>query len=64
MRFRYHSARYEILVENPRGVTRGVVSAEADGQALTERDGTSTLCRAEIPLVDDGATHEVRVVLG
>jgi len=62
--FRYHSARYEIRVENPRGVMRGVVSAEVDGQALTGPDGTASPHRAGIPLVDDGATHEVRIVLG
>ena len=55
--FRYHSARYEIVVENPLGVSRGVASAELDGRMLTDRGAT-------IPLVDDGATHRVRVVLG
>jgi cyclic beta-1,2-glucan synthetase len=55
--FRYHSARYEIVVENPQGVSRGVASVELDGQALTGGGAT-------IPLVDDGATHHVRVVLG
>ena len=55
--FRYHTARYEIVVENPQGVSRGVASAELDGQALT---GSG----AAIPLADDGATHRVRVVLG
>jgi len=55
--FRYHSARYEIVVENPHGVSRGVASAELDGQALAGAAGT-------IPLADDGATHHVRVVLG
>jgi cyclic beta-1,2-glucan synthetase len=55
--FRYHSATYEIVVENPHGVSRGVGSAELDGQALS--GGAAT-----IPLVDDGATHQVRVVLG
>ena len=30
--FRYHSARYEIVVENPHGVSRGVASVELDGQ--------------------------------
>ena len=64
MTFRYQSARYEIRVENPRGVSRGVVSAEVDRQAPTERDGTPRLRLAEIPLVDDGATHEIRIVLG
>ena len=56
IRFRYHSARYEITVENPLGVARGVSRTEHDGVALP--DGTS------IPLTDDGATHRVRVVLG
>jgi cyclic beta-1,2-glucan synthetase len=55
--FRYHSARYEIVVENPQGVSRGVALSELDGQALTGRG-------AAIPLADDGATHQVRVVLG
>ncbi|MGQ0592092.1 MAG: GH36-type glycosyl hydrolase domain-containing protein, partial [Gammaproteobacteria bacterium] len=62
--FRYHSARYEIRVENPHGVTRGVASAEIDGQPLPRRAASSDLYRAEIPLVDDDATHHVRVVLG
>ncbi len=55
--FRYHSAKYEIVVENPHGVSRGVTSAELDGQTLAS-DGAS------IPLADDGITHKVRVVLG
>jgi cyclic beta-1,2-glucan synthetase len=55
--FRYHSARYQIVVENPHGVSRGVASAELDGQRL-EGEG------AAIPLADDGAAHRVRVVLG
>jgi cyclic beta-1,2-glucan synthetase len=55
--FRYHSAKYEIVVENPQGVSRGVASVELDGQTLA--GGAAT-----IPLVDDGGTHHVRVVLG
>jgi cyclic beta-1,2-glucan synthetase len=55
--FRYHSARYEITVENPRGVSRGVTRVEFDGAALV---GTG----ARIRLIDDGATHQVRVILG
>jgi cyclic beta-1,2-glucan synthetase len=54
--FRYHSATYEIVVENPQGVSRGVALSELDGETLTGGVG--------IPLVDDGATHKVRVVLG
>ncbi len=55
MIFRYHSAIYEIGVENPRSVSRGVFLAELDGKPLTD---------ANIPLVDDGAVHRVRIVLG
>ena len=55
--FRYRSARYEIVVENPNGVSRGVASRELDGRTLADDDGS-------IPLVDDGATHAIRVVLG
>jgi cyclic beta-1,2-glucan synthetase len=55
--FRFGSARYQIAVENPRGVSRGVTRVELDGQALSEE-------RTRIPLADDGATHRVRVVLG
>ena len=34
--FRYHATRYEILVENPQGVSRGVAYAELDGRPLPE----------------------------
>jgi len=54
--FRYHSARYEITVENPRSVTRGVSRVEVDGAQLAGG--------AAIALADDGATHRVCVVLG
>jgi len=55
--FRYHSARYDIAVENPQGVSRGVFRVELDGKLL---QGNPAL----IPLSDDGATHSVRVLLG
>jgi cyclic beta-1,2-glucan synthetase len=55
--FRYRSSRYEIVVENPAGVSRGVARTELDGLALEH-------AAAGIPIVDDGATHWVRVVLG
>ena len=48
--FRYHAARYEIAVENPHGVSRGVVSSGA------RRRGAARASSA-IPLADDGATH-------
>ena len=56
--FRYRSARYEIAVANPRGVCRGVLSIKLDDEMLAH-DG-----RFLIPLVDDGNTHRVQVVLG
>jgi len=53
--FRYHSARYRLSVENPRGVMRGVTSISLDGVPVTGR---------EIPLADDGREHRIGVVLG
>lgn len=56
--FRYRSARYEIAVENPHSVCRGVFSVTLDGELMPE-------CKKVlIPLVDDGATHRVLLVLG
>jgi cyclic beta-1,2-glucan synthetase len=54
--FRYHSSRYEIVVENPNQVARGVTSIQLDGESVA---GTR-----HIQLADDGATHHVRIVLG
>jgi cyclic beta-1,2-glucan synthetase len=56
MQFRYHSSTYKIVVENPSSVSKGVALMELDGKILAGA--------ANIPLVDDGKTHEVRVVLG
>jgi cyclic beta-1,2-glucan synthetase len=55
--FRYHASRYEVHVENPHGVTRGVSRVEIDG---TQAAAGSVA----LPLVDDGVTHVVRVWLG
>jgi cyclic beta-1,2-glucan synthetase len=55
--FRYHSSRYEIVVENPHGVSGGIASVELDGKQLPGPD-------AQIPLSDDATTHRVRIVLG
>jgi cyclic beta-1,2-glucan synthetase len=54
--FRYRSARYDIAVENPQGISRGVMQLEVDATAAEPRTG--------IALVDDGKAHSVRVVLG
>jgi cyclic beta-1,2-glucan synthetase len=57
MTVRHRSARYEIVVENPAGVARGVLSAAVDGLMITERP-------LRFPLLNDGAVHQVRVTLG
>lgn len=54
--FRYRSARYDLVVENPREVSRGVSSVEVDGVVIASGSG--------ITLADDRTTHRVRVVLG
>jgi cyclic beta-1,2-glucan synthetase len=54
--FRYHSARYHLVVENPHGVSRGIATVELDGEV--------TPAGRAVPLADDGTTHTVRVVLG
>jgi cyclic beta-1,2-glucan synthetase len=56
IRFRYHSATYQIRVDNPSSVTRGVVMTEVGGRRFA---GV-----AAIPLADDGALHHVRILLG
>ena len=56
--FKYGSARYEILIDNPLGVSRGIARAQLNGETLPS--GSQT----RIPLVDDGNTHSVRLVLG
>ena len=64
MTFRYRSSRYAIVVENPHGATRGVASVELDGTPLVALLDETPTARAELPLVDDGTTHRVRIVLG
>ncbi len=51
---------YEITVENPASVYGGVILLELDGKAQE----SNTRGIGQIPLVDDGRTHRVRVVLG
>ncbi|WP_242359884.1 GH36-type glycosyl hydrolase domain-containing protein [Anaeromyxobacter sp. SG17] len=53
--WRLGSTRYEITVDNFERRCRGIALAELDGVAVDPR---------AIPLVDDGGTHEVRVVMG
>jgi cyclic beta-1,2-glucan synthetase len=53
--YRHGLSTYRVAVENPDGVEMGVRRVEVDGKELPG---------GEIRLVDDGATHEVLVVLG
>jgi cyclic beta-1,2-glucan synthetase len=55
-RGKQHISDYEIAVENPGKVCRGVASIEMDGQTLPTD--------AAIALLDDGKTHRLRLVLG
>lgn len=55
--YRHKTTRYEISVENPNGVMRGVVSLELDGDALPAAEKT-------VPLKDDGREHVVKITLG
>jgi cyclic beta-1,2-glucan synthetase len=55
--FRYRSARYEIAVMNPNGVSQGVAAMMVDGVLQPAGD-------ASIELLDDGAVHHVELILG
>ncbi len=55
MTLRHRSARYEIRVENPDGVAKGVLSAQCDGTEVSAMG---------LPLLDDGLTHRIEVRLG
>jgi cyclic beta-1,2-glucan synthetase len=56
--YRHGSSRYKIVVENPLGVCRGILSLKFDGKVLS----VSPVARA--PLLDDGQDHIVEIVLG
>jgi cyclic beta-1,2-glucan synthetase len=56
MRYQHEDTCYQITVENPAGVARGVAKLELDGRPQTPRNG--------ILLRHDGNVHQVRVVLG
>jgi cyclic beta-1,2-glucan synthetase len=47
--------RYEISVANPERRCRGIASAQLDGVPVAPR---------AVPIIEDGAVHEVRLVLG
>jgi cellobiose phosphorylase len=52
---RFRNATYVISVKNPNGVCKGVAKMVVDG---VEREGNL------IPLFEDGASHQVEVILG
>ena len=54
---RYHSSRYVVTVENPRGVGHGVTEMRVDGRGSPDP-------ATGVPLVDDGGIHSVDVLLG
>jgi cyclic beta-1,2-glucan synthetase len=54
---RHGAARYRVVVENPNSVSWGVAAAELDGAPIVTRP-------LSVPLVDDGAVHQVLVRLG
>ncbi len=53
--YRRGRAVYRIKVENPLGVSHGVVNVELDGVGQTDE---------EIALIDDEKTHIIRIVMG
>jgi cyclic beta-1,2-glucan synthetase len=55
--FCYRTTRYKVVVENHAGVCRGITRLELDDQALPPGS-------TQMSLVDDGTTHQVRVILG
>lgn len=57
MTVRRGAARYEISVENPEGVSRGVRYAETHGVVIAERP-------LRFGIIDDGAIHRIRMTMG
>ena len=53
--YRFGTTHYKISVENPNNVNRGIRQVMLDGNPLPG---------SLIPLVEDGQTHEVKVVMG
>ncbi|HZY45107.1 MAG TPA: glycosyl transferase family 36, partial [Anaerolineae bacterium] len=53
--YRVGKTTFQISVENPMGVNRGVMQLKLDGNVLN---------RNTIPLLDDGSQHAVHVLLG
>ncbi|MEJ7708446.1 MAG: hypothetical protein WKF84_00940 [Pyrinomonadaceae bacterium] len=54
--YRHRTATYVIQIENPHGVSSGIVQIEIDGRPAANRE--------EVTLVDDGESHLVRIIMG
>ena len=52
--YRVGATTFQIRVDNPSGVNRGVKEIMLDGKVLNGK---------EIPLLDDGSEHQVNVLL-
>lgn len=55
MHYRYLNSTYQIRVKNPKHVSSGVSMVTLDGVLVEEQ---------AIPLADDGAHHEIEIVMG
>jgi len=55
IQYKFMDAVYDIRVKNPQGLNKGVKSISLDGEILE---------RNRIPLVNDGKSHEVLVLMG
>jgi len=55
--YRHGTAHYEIIVENPNRVMRGIIRLELDGEPLPAAEKT-------VPLNNDGRDHVVKVEMG
>ena len=56
MSYQHGKTRYDITVDNPNGVTRGIATLELDGKRQLDAQS--------VALQDDGEVHQVRVVMG
>lgn len=56
MSYQYHSSRYDITVDNPDAVARGVIRLELDG--------IQQMPPNRLVLRNDGLNHQVRLVMG
>jgi cyclic beta-1,2-glucan synthetase len=55
IRYQAKGATYDFVIENPHGVSRGVLRVELDGKELSG---------LAVPILDDNGVHHVRVTLG